>query len=184
MGWRSNGLGTVMVTNKGQTTPLEMKSQLKSVGTSTSGLGPNTSQWFFVKGQWHSLQILLSFAEPRTKTTDVCVPNGCDHHYSTGEAKIWLDDQLVHDKEYHVSPRVDTSQDNAMNGPGYGFVSCANNRPAGDNRIDGVLLTCFYGGSTQEWAAPHDTYVHFSDFEIWASDTEQHPSSCLSYEMN
>ena len=33
--------------------------------------------------------------------------------------------------------------------------------------VQGVLLTCFYGGSKQEWAAPRDTAVRLGAFSVY-----------------
>ena len=34
----------------------------------------------------------------------------------------------------------------------------------------GVLLTAFYGGATEEWAAPVDAYVDLGGFALWGEE--------------
>ena len=40
--------------------------------------------------------------------------------------------------------------------------------------VQGVLLTCFYGGSKKEWAAPRDTAVRLGAFSVYTSETAWH----------
>ena len=38
--------------------------------------------------------------------------------------------------------------------------------------VKGMLLTCFYGGSSQEWAAPSDTVVRIGAFSVYSNSHE------------
>lgn len=81
----------------------------------------------------------------------------------------WIDGLLVCCTTQQLLPKLNTVKNPGESECRYGNGITSNSRGENSsNFVDGILLTCFYGGSTSNYAAPCDTYIDFSNFRVWS----------------
>ena len=114
---------------------------------------------------------------------------------SSGSVKAWVDDELIGEcslpseeknistlpsEEKNISTLPSEETEMRLPLPPAAPTICppsiepaAAGGSATDNDHDhraadtGILLTAFYGGATEEWAAPADAYVDLGSFTLW-----------------
>jgi len=127
--------------------------------------------WYFTAGRWHFIQLVLE---------------------AGGRVAAWADDELIgicESPATHLPPPIHTSASthlppSAHSPPAPVPVLVHAHAPGADSSRGvaaslgttapdtGLLFTLFYGGATEDWAAPADAYVDVGSFVLWHESRE------------
>lgn len=165
-GWRRGGEGHLTTTLIGLTR-IEREQQQSSLTKKTSKL---SRPFYFVPEQWHALQLIVSVVE---QTGTIEPDRSSDESDKQLVSKRSLPSRTLgigsirDGAVIQLCAFVDSELVSTIKYPHRGGSPNVTRSSPDSETFMGLLLSCFFGGKTQDWAATEDTHIDFSQVSIF-----------------